>query len=150
MLYRFSAFMLFFIFLTFCSSSKPNSQQKITSEIKPEKYKAAAEAQFKNNIQYRFNKDKSCVLCVKTIKLPNDPGQFKLSFILYDLRNDEIIFEASHPNAKVKWISTEQIQVFLTPGIVSLREDKEKTNYGYIYDTKIRKKVSNNLQRKDN
>ncbi len=149
MTYRLSAFLLLFIFLTFCSSSKPDSTQNSASKTKLEKYKVAAKAKFKNNIKYSLNDDKSCVLCVKTTKLSNHPGQFKLAFMLYDLKNDEIIYEASHPNAKVKWISTEQIQVFLTPGIVSGREGEEKSNSGYIYDTKTKTKKFNDLQRID-
>jgi len=67
-----------------------------------------------------------------------------LKFFIYSLNDEKIIFEENLPNGKIEWINDHQVRVSIIPGIVSGKEEKEKSQFGYIYDTSLQRKIFRN------
>ena len=89
-----------------------------------------------------YNSDKSYSIVVKqeksTAKNPNPI----LQFFVYEMGKDKIIFEDSVPAGRIKWKSNNQIEVTVTPEMVSTEDNVNL--YGYIYNVDIRTKTGLN------
>ena len=129
-------FLFCFIGLVFaCSTSKSNTVKYLENK----KYQKLAKEKYKNNIKYSFNQIKSYVLCKKKYKPSTKMPQGFLSFFVYDLTNDNIVYEKSIDNGDVKWANDYQLQISIVPGNISNKEDLKKFNY--LYDIKEQKKI---------
>jgi len=129
-------FLLYFICSVFaCSTSKSNTAKYLESK----KYQKLAEEKYKNNIKYSFNQIKSYILCQKKYKPSPSMPQGSVSFFVYDLAKDKIIYEKSIDNGDVRWANDYQLQIKIVPGNISDEEDLKKFNY--LYDVKEQKKI---------
>lgn len=127
--------MVFIIFLTACHTTKTDSQKSLTSQ----KYKAIAVEKYGNNIEYILNSPKTYVVCLKRNKPTPQIPQNQISFFIYDLDKEEIIFEDSSIDAKVEWKNDNQVLVKITPGIIT--GDESEDDFIYVYDVKLREKI---------
>jgi hypothetical protein len=122
-------------FLTACNSANTDIQKSGD----PKNYETIAAEKYGDNIEYIFNSPKTHVICLKRNKPSPQIPQNQISFFIYDLKNGEIIFEESSIDAEVRWKSEDQVEVRITPGIVSGEETAE--DFIYVYDVISRKKI---------
>ncbi len=106
-------------------------------------YKALANEKYNSDVSYRYNSDRTAVLCVKQARPTSKQVFPNLKFFIYDLNSQKIIFEESLPNGKVVWLNDQQIRVTTVPGIVPGDEEAADSTPGYIYDIQLRKKTKN-------
>ena len=118
-----------------CSFLKNNSAK----ELSEDKYQKIAEEKYKHDIIYTFNQSKSYVLCKKFVKPSPKMHQSSVSFFVYDLEKDKIVYEKSVDNGKVKWANDSKLKISIIPGIIS--GDEDMRNYNYLYDIKKQKKI---------
>ena len=143
--------LLFLALLTFsfeCSSSEETSEKTETSQINKEKtvtiekYAELAKDKFGDNFSIQMNSDKTFVLCSNVPKSIKDNEPTAVSYFIYDLKNEKIVFEESIPDGNVSWLNEHQIKVTIIPGIVK-RDDEGGSNTEYIYDVIQMKKIFN-------
>ena len=127
-----------------CSSSKkaesPHQENRSRARTK-EKYVTLARQKYESALKYLFNSDKSYVICMKESKRYPTDILPSLRYFVYDIKSDKIVFEDAPGDAKIKWLSSYQIEVVVIPGIVSGKEGEEGKLPGYVYDCRLRKKV---------
>jgi len=123
------------LFTIACNSSKMDSPKKSDSEM----FKSIASEKYGKSIEFLYNNSKTHVVCLKKIKPTPQMFQNQISFFIYDLEKDEIIFEKSSIDAEVKWKNDDQVEVKITPGIVS--GDETEDDFIYLYDVRSRKKI---------
>lgn len=102
----------------------------------PEPYKKLAAEKYASQVSYEFSPNEHYVLCINS-RDPSRPALTPpLNFFIYDLRSDEIVYEASLANGTVEWLNDTQIVVKTLPGIVPKEsvEQKQTLPYGFIYD----------------
>jgi len=122
-----------------CSSLKNNTPMEQNNE----KYRKIAEEKYKNNISYTFNQNKTYVLCKKHVKPSSKMPQSSVLFFVYDMVNDQIIYEKSIDNGDVKWATDDQLQISIIPGNITGDEDLNK--FKYLYDLKEQKIIKDEL-----
>jgi hypothetical protein len=113
-----------------------------TMDIKNDVLKKISLEKYGPESQISYNSDRSYSLVVKQGKsTPKDPNPF-LRFFVYGMKNGEIIFEENLPAGKVNWKNNYQIEVSLTPEVISAKENNKL--YGYIYDVRLGIKTDRN------
>jgi hypothetical protein len=125
------------LFLTACHTAKTDAQKSTVSQ----EYKSIAVEKYGNNIEYVLNNSKTHVICLKQNKPTPQFPQNQISFFVYDLAKEEIILEESLIDGEVSWKNDREIQVKMTPGMLTTDEEYNKQLTGYIFDVKERKKL---------
>ena len=141
MLQKFAAFILITILINACCGSKESAKIQISGD-----YKKIAESKLGDNYKIIFNSDSTYLTAYQLNKNPNENIQPTLKFFVYDLFEEKILFEDNLPNGKVEWINDHQVKVSTTPGIVSGKEEKNKSLFGYTYDVNLKKKINQDKQ----
>ncbi len=138
MLNKFNALFITFLLLAGCLvTQKTFSEQDINlKKLSVEKFDAS--------FHIPYNNKKSFALVVKqeksTAKNPNPV----LRFFVYEMGKGKIILEESLAAGKIKWKTNNQIEVIITPEMIST-EDNNKL-YGYIYNVDLGTKTDLNTQ----
>jgi hypothetical protein len=113
-----------------------------SSELSPEpSHEAVARRKYGDRVEFVFDNSRSYVICVAGEDKSRSPfPRFsrRLTFFVYDLASEQIVFEESIENASVSWEEDTLLKVSVTPGIVQMEEPKE---YGYLYDVVARQKL---------
>ena len=125
----------FLFFIIACHTTKTDVQESMDSQ----NYKTISLEKYGQNIEYLMNSSKTHVICLKRNKPTPQIPQSRISFFIYDIKKDEIIFEESFIDAEVRWKSEYQVEVKITPGIVSGDETAE--DFIYVYDVTLRRKI---------
>ncbi|MGE5797657.1 MAG: hypothetical protein ACM339_13675 [Ignavibacteria bacterium] len=141
MLQKFAAFILITILINACCGSKESAKIQISGD-----YKKIAESKLGDNYKIIFNSDSTYLTAYQLNKNSNENIRPALKFFVYDLSEEKILFEDNLPNGKVEWINDHQVKVSTTPGIVSGKEEKNKSLFGYTYDVKLKKKINQDKQ----
>jgi len=124
-----------FLFWVSCHSTKTDAQKFFNAR----NYGSLAVEKYGNDFEYFFNSPKTYVICLKRNKPTPQIPQYQISFFIYDLKKNEIIFEESSIDAEVEWRNDHQVQVKITPGIIS--GDETTDDFTYVYDVTSRKKI---------
>lgn len=131
----FFGFSLVLIFIM-CRSTAKNENLP-TNETN---YKSIAEAKYKNNIEYVFNFSQNKVLCIhKTKSTPNFP-QYRVQFFVFDLNENKTIYEDNLNGGSIKWFNDQQLEILLSPEVVT--GDEPPGSFKYIYDLEKKKKIN--------
>lgn len=141
MLQKFAAFILITILINACCGSKESAKIQISGD-----YKKIAESKLGDNYKIIFNSDSTYLTAYQLNKNSNENILPALKFFVYDLSEEKILFEDNLPNGKVEWINDHQVKVSTTPGIVSGKEEKNKSLFGYTYDVNLKKKINQDKQ----
>jgi len=130
-------------FLISCASSEktPENSDQIINQKPAKKVEQFAIEKYKNNYILQNNSSNTFTLCVKKIKSSDHSPRNTINYFVYDLSVEELIHEESIANGNVKWLNDHQIQISITPGTVKGDEKGEGEPTGYIYDTKLKKKI---------
>lgn len=131
-----------FIYSSCATNNQTAKSKKSNSNIPKmsEKYKEVATQKFTENITYLFNKNKTCVLCLKDDKGTAKRPQNDLRFFAYDLTKEAIIYEKSVGAGTVSWFDDEHIAIFYLPGIMG--NDQTQDDYTTLYNIKTKKEIS--------
>lgn len=121
----------------FCSGTKTDSQP--VSE--KEKYRRVAKTKFGDRVEYLFNQSKNFVICFKKEKPTPQIPQNRLSFFVYNLETDEIIFEDTLTDGEVSWKSNTQFRVRTTPGMLTVDPEYNQKLTGYVFDVTLKRKI---------
>lgn len=141
MLQKFAAFILITILINACCGSKESAKIQISGD-----YKKIAGSKLGDNYKIIFNSDSTYLTAYQLNKNSNENIPPALKFFVYDLSAEKILFEDNLPNGKVEWINDHQVKVSTTPGIVSGKEEKNKSLFGYTYDVNLKKKINQDKQ----
>jgi hypothetical protein len=127
-------FLIFIIVPLACCGTQKKSKTRSTQN----EYQSIAITKYQSNIEYLFNDSQSHVVCLTLSKPRAMQPHPELKFFIFDINEDEILFEDSLLNAKVGWISDSQVEVEFIPEIIS--EDEEISKSGYVFDVNTMKK----------
>jgi hypothetical protein len=83
-----------------------------------------------------MNENRTHVLCSTNI---TEANVTLVSFFIYDLKNEEVIYEPNERIRKVAWISNQQIKANIMIGMPT----GDGTDNYLIYDIKKKKRISN-------
>lgn len=114
-----------------CSSTKTEKQTSQSHE----QYRTIALKRFNGNAEFYPNKSESYVLCVHKVTKPPS-GSTPLSFFVYDISRQAIVFERTGENGTVAWQSDTIVAVNLVPGIVSGKESSASDRISYTFDVR--------------
>ena len=129
-------FIALLLLLTACAK-KINHLPTVPVLSSEEKVTQLGEQLFKKDFSLDYNKEKTVVCIAKTIKRrPNDIFS-TLSFVLYELESETILFEEIIPKASGKWLNNEEFQITTIPGRVPTRETQQT---GFIYNVSKKSK----------
>ncbi|MBL7959684.1 hypothetical protein JNL27_05525 [bacterium] len=134
---------MFLAILVSCTSAqKSNSsafQEKQDLSPAVEKYKTLAMEKYKEGIDYVFNESGSFVMCVHAAKPSAEHPQKTISFFVYDLKNEKILYEESVGDGSVKWKNDVQIEITSKIGIIT--PSHQSNIIHYVYDVSTQKKL---------
>jgi hypothetical protein len=120
--------------ITSCSSTKNEKLPPNTETIK-----TVTSHKLGSGVGYLFNNSKTYVICLKKSKpTPNFP-QSQIHFLVYDISEEEIIYENKIEGGEIQWVDDERVEIKMTPGIVS--GDEDPNDFIQIYDVKLKKRI---------
>ena len=123
-----------------CMPNKKLSQKETSSPKKT--YQQIAQKKFGEKVEFKLNPNKSYALCKKVIPKPVlNPNQL-IEFFVYDIQQEEIIYENKIANAKISWHNNTQLLIIKQKGYITNPNDTGK--WSYIFDIKSRKKITPN------
>ena len=135
-------FLTFFFVLTSCISSQPgagvSSQEKKEPAVMT-KYEMIAVEKFTDHIDYVFNETKTHVLCMKTNKATPKMPESTVTFFVYELQNEKIVFEESVADGSVHWITDRRLEIVQKTGTVSKNDPGRRLVY--LFDVDAGKKI---------
>lgn len=83
------------------------------------------------NVSRIPNNKNSFVLVVNQKKPTNLIPSPELSYFVYDLSKDEIVYEEEMIKGKIKWLDNENIRISLSPGMIKDNEKENEKLFGY-------------------
>ena len=108
----------------------------ISNNIKTNKeYKVFAEEKIKSGYKIIYNSDSSFVIYQKSINVEPAHPQNSISFIIYDVNKDKIIYEESVQDGNIEWQNDYLVKIVNRHGIVS-QEMKASNIQIQYYDVK--------------
>ncbi len=130
--------------LSACTSSKQQAEisQTAAAPAANEAYRMLAVKKYQDHISYIFNSGKSAVVCAKQIESTRLNPFPRLDFFVYDIANQELLFEDSVQSGKVVWSGENKIKVTLVPEVMVGNEPEKDTRTGYEYDVRMRKRIA--------
>lgn len=128
------ALLTLFLFAS-CGASK-----SAKDEDNGEKVEVAARKILGDEITYQPNANKSYMLC-STSKVEDNVS--RVAFIIYDLKEDKVIYQSTERIRKVSWQSETEVRADLMIGMPV----GEGTNNFYVYNVETKKETSPNLNR---
>jgi hypothetical protein len=102
-------------------------------------YQTLAAQKYGQGTEFLFNDTKTAVLCLKKSKPTAKNPQHQVSFFVFDLSIDSMIFEDEIANGSVSWKDHLTVLVNTVPGIVKSDEPLAGQKSGYIFDLRSRK-----------
>lgn len=106
------------------------------------RYEIIAKEKFTVNYVMKFNASKDYLLCFKNDDSHKEKNTSATAYFIYDLKNDVVLIEETIGAGKVEWLNDHQVEISSIPGIVKGGEKEETTKQSYIYDLKLKKKLS--------
>ena len=114
-----------------CSSSK--TEKQISQS--PERYRTIALQRFNGNAEFYTNKSQSHVLCIQRVTKSRS-GSAPLSFFVYDISRQAIVFERTGESGTATWQSDDIVAVDLVPGIVSGKDSSETDKISFTFNVR--------------
>ena len=136
----YATFFIAFLCLLLAACAKKMNQAPVALVLSPEEKVTQLGTQlYKKDFSLDYNKEKTVVCIAKSIKRrPSDPFA-TLSFVLYHLESEEILFEEIIPKATGKWLNNKEFQITTVPGRVPDRKSATQKT-GFIYDVRNKSK----------
>jgi hypothetical protein len=134
-----SADILFsFLLLLFvsCGSNREDIRER-KSELP--RYHAMAAQMYGQAAEFLFNDEKRAVLCLKKPKPTAQNPQQQVSFFVFDLSADSLVFEDEIVDGSVSWKDNFTVLVIALPGNVKSDEASPGQRSGYIFDLRTRR-----------
>ncbi|MCY1634815.1 hypothetical protein [Marinifilum sp. D737] len=120
-------------------SEKLNESDQIT-------YQQFAKDKFGEEVEFKFNSDKSYVICEKlNSKSQPNPNQLK-EFFVYDIINGVIVYEDKIASAKIEWHNKTQLLITMQKGYITNPKDTGK--WTYVFDLIAKKKITETVKNK--
>ncbi|TRX71127.1 hypothetical protein [Carboxylicivirga sp. M1479] len=108
-----------------CQSIKNNSDVNDIQEI--------AKGYFGEGVVVEFNDNKSFALFSLTNKKDNKMPVNALSFGIYNVDKQELVYKEQKNDAKVKWVDNENLEVRARPGVSSVDQSvNDRMKHYYI------------------
>ena len=138
--------LLLIIISTACAKkvTPPVTEKKGPMTNQVDKVAQLGKELFKQDFSLDYNGDKTVVCISKAIKKrPNDIFT-TLSFALYRMDTEEVLFKETIPKATGKWLNNREFQVTTISGRMSGRA-ANSSNSGWLYNvqTKTKRKIGN-------
>lgn len=132
MLKKYFALFISIFFLVGCAPSQKSFTEK---EINLKKLSIE---KFGTMFHLIYNGEKSYSLAVKQERAAALNPNPLLQFFVFDMREEKIVFEDNLAGGKINWKTNDQVEVIVTPEIVST--DENNKIHGYIYDVRLKTK----------
>lgn len=134
-----------------CTSSQPGGGASIQEKKEPAmtKYEMIAVEKFKGHIDYVFNETKTHVLCSHSDKANAMNPRRTVSFFIYDLTKDTVLYEDAVGDGSVKWKNDHQVEILTKIGVIT--PGHQSNIIRTLYDLHLQKKISGDIEeKKDN
>jgi hypothetical protein len=127
---------LLLLLLVSCGSSRNEFKE---SESGGTLYRALAAQKYGQGVEFLSNDTKTAVVCLKKSKPTAKNPQQQVSFFVFDLSIDSVIFEDEIPNGSVGWKDNLTVLVSTVPGNEKSDEASAGQKSGYLFDLRSRK-----------
>ncbi|HCA81825.1 MAG TPA: hypothetical protein DEP53_19005 [Bacteroidetes bacterium] len=122
---------------TFISCS---SKEARSLEMTGERYKVLSAQKYGGGAEWITNAAKTAVLCLKRAKPTAQLPQHRVSFFIFDVVADRVVFEDDVPNGSVSWKDDQSVIVETVPGIEEKKDDvSPPARHGYLVDIRTGK-----------
>lgn len=125
----------FLILFSGCGTNKKLILSEILSS--KEDYQQIAYKKYGEDAECHLNPNQSFVLCLKSDAQLN-PNQL-IKFFVYDIQQQEIIYEGKIANARISWHNNTQLLVLKQKGYITNPTDRG--NWTYVFDLLTKKKM---------
>ena len=126
------------VLLSISCSKKTLSANTIDEGINiEERVKQVALTKFESNYKLMYNESRNKVCIYKSRKSRSNDIYQTISFVIYDPKTDQILFEEKIARAECRWVNDKEFEVIVTPGIVRSTDQAQKR---MIYNTDTKKK----------
>ncbi len=103
-------------------------------------YKTLAQEKYGTSVAFTANADSTIMLCVHTPEpSPRMPTPI-LSYLVYDLETEAVLYEEEGVQGEIKWTDGQTLSVTQTPGIVTGNETSGTGKRGYTVDVRTGQK----------
>ncbi len=126
-----TVFIALLLLLLIACAKKINQTPAVPTLTPEEKVTQLGEQLFKKDFSLDYNKEKTVVCIAKAIKRRPTDAFSTLSFLIYELETEEILFQEIIPKATGKWLSNKEFQITTIPGRVPTRGTQQT---GFIYN----------------
>ena len=131
------------------SCTSPQRGGSVSSQEKNDlnyaaKYETIAIERYKERIEYIFNESKTHVLCMKTSKPTTKMPKSTVSFFVFDLNSEKIVFEDAIADGSLRWINDRQLEIVQKTGTVSKKDPDRRQGYLFDLDTGKKLELSKN------
>ncbi len=132
---------IFIITMTASCSSTENLKTASSGDLKNlnEKLEDIAQTYFNKKGRFYFNNDRNFVIITDKEQKKNNPLP-TLKFLIYNNRNDEVIFKDTIFNGNVFWKDNHTVEVIIYPEIVM--KQPGEYSIGYLLNVETGKKYS--------
>ncbi|MCX6142866.1 MAG: hypothetical protein NTZ35_06575 [Ignavibacteriales bacterium] len=127
---------LLLLLLVSCGSSRNEFKG---SDSGGTRYRALAAQEYGQAVEFLFNDAQTAVVCLKKSKPTAKDPQQQVSFFVFDLSIDSVIFEDEIPNGSVGWRDNFTVFVNTVPGNEKSDEASAGQKSGYLFDLRSRK-----------
>ena len=134
---RIFSYLLFVVVLLTAASCK--SSERATIAHGAGSYQSLAEQKYGRGVDFFLNSSGTAVLCVRRTKPAQLQPQQQVSFFVFDIRTESVLYEDNVPNGSVKWRDDTSVVVLVTPGIVRDDGKESHTRSGYVLDLRTRR-----------
>ena len=102
-----------------------------------ERVNALATQHFQSGYKIAYNTSKTFAFVSKSIKTRKNEVFPTLSLLIYDGEEEAIIFQETIPQASASWISDQEVEVRIVPGMLA---DDEQSDAGFIFNVQEKQK----------
>ncbi len=118
------------VFATFISCKSSNMSSSKTSPNST--YIQIAEAKMGEDVEYFFNDDKAYVLCTYEVAGSSQQTRNSIYYLVINVKDNSIALENRVEGGTVSWFDGDEIEVYLTPGII--RKDQTANDFKTLYN----------------
>ncbi len=113
--------------LVSCGGTKPLVSQPITGD-----YKSVATKKLGEDVNYVLNDSKTYVLCTYEVAGSSQQPRNSLNYLVIKIKDNSIVMENRVDGGTVSWYDDNEIEVYLTPGMV--RKDQTADDFKTLYN----------------
>lgn len=94
-----------------------------------------------------YNKSQDFALCYKEMKGTSQNPSNTLKYFIYDVSNESIVYESSLDGGYVKWLNDDEVEIFVTPGLMP--QNTSKSDFATYFNVRTKEMTTRDIPDND-